>query len=140
MSAGFQTYSEEHEAFRDTVRKFVAREIKPHITRWEEAEEFPRELYGKAAEIGLFGLKYAEQYGGSDAGFFFEAVATEELSKGGSGGVAAGLGAQMTIATGPIHLFGSDAQKTRYLTRAIKGEWIGAFAVTEPSGAATWRA
>ena len=134
MSSGFQTYSEEHEAFRATVSQFVQRELKPHITRWEEAEEFPRELYGKAAEIGLFGLKYEEQYGGSNAGFFFEAVATEELSKCGSGGVAAGLGAQMTIATGPIHLFGTNAQKQRYLARAIKGEWIGAFAVTEPSG------
>ena len=128
------TYGQEHEAFRETVRQFVQRELKPHINKWEEAEEFPRDLYGKAAEIGLFGLKYEEKYGGSDAGPFFEAVATEELSKCGSGGVAAGLGAQMTIATGPIHLFGTDAQKQKYLTRAIKGEWIGAFAVTEPSG------
>ena len=80
MSSGFQTYSEEHEAFRATVRQFVQREIKPHIQKWEAAEEFPRDLYGKAAEIGLFGLKYEEKYGGSDAGFFFEAVATEELS------------------------------------------------------------
>jgi acyl-CoA dehydrogenase len=142
MTSGFQTYGEEHEAFRETVRQFVQREVKPHVTKWEEAEEFPRELYGKAAEIGLFGLKYAEKYGGSDpgpsaplgTGFFFEAVATEELSKCGSGGVAAGLVAQMTIATGPIHLFGTEAQKEKYLTRAIKGEWIGAFAVTEPSG------
>lgn len=134
MSSGFQTYSQEHEAFRATVRQFVQRELKPHIQKWEAAEEFPRALYGKAAEIGLFGLKYEEKYGGSDAGFFFEAVATEELSKCSSGGVAAGLGAQMTIATGPIHLFGTDAQKQKYLTRAIKGEWIGAFAVTEPSG------
>ena len=134
MSSGFRTYSEEHEAFRATVRQFVQREIKPHIQKWEAAEEFPRALYGKAAEIGLFGLKYEEKYGGSDAGFFFEAVATEELSRSSCGGVAAGLGAQMTIATGPIHLFGTDAQKQKYLTRAIKGEWIGAFAVTEPSG------
>ena len=134
MSSGFKTFGEEHEAFRETVRQFVQREIKPNVVKWEEAEEFPRELYAKAAEIGLFGLKYEEQYGGSDAGFFFEAVATEELSKCGSGGVAAGLGAQMTIATGPIHLFGTPQQKEKYLTKAIKGEWIGAFAVTEPSG------
>ncbi len=134
MSSGFQTYSEEHEAFRATVRQFVQRELKPHIQKWEAAEEFPRELYGKAAELGLFGLKYEEKYGGSNAGFFFEAVATEEISKCSSGGVAAGLGAQMTIATGPIHLFGTEAQKQKYLARAIKGEWIGAFAVTEPSG------
>ncbi|HEY0882737.1 MAG TPA: acyl-CoA dehydrogenase family protein [Archangium sp.] len=133
MSAGFATFSPEHEAFRTTVRAFVARELKPHAARWEEAEEFPRETYTKAAELGLFGLKYAEAYGGSNAGFFFEAVAIEELSKCGSGGVAAGLIGQATIATGPVHLFGTDAQKQKYLTRAIKGEWIGAFAVTEPN-------
>lgn len=133
MSAGFATFSPEHEAFRSTVRAFVERELKPHAVKWEEAEEFPRETYSKAAELGLFGLKYAEAYGGSNAGFFFEAVAIEELSKCGSGGVAAGLIGQATIATGPVHLFGTDAQKQKYLTRAIKGEWIGAFAVTEPN-------
>ena len=133
MSSGFATFTEEHEAFRATVRQFVERELKPHVGKWEEAEEFPRELYGKAAELGLFGLKYEERYGGTNAGLFFEAVATEEMSKCGSGGVAAGLIGQATIATGPLHLFGSDAQKEKFLTRAIKGEWIGAFAVTEPN-------
>lgn len=132
MSSGYATFTEEHEAFRNSVRQFVERELKPHVARWEEAQEFPRELFGRAAELGFFGLKYEEKYGGTGAGFFFEAVLTEELSKCGSGGVAAGLIGQATIATGPLHLFGSDAQKQRYLTRAIKGEWVGAFAVTEP--------
>lgn len=133
MSSGFGTFTEEHEAFRRTVRQWIEREVKPHVAAWEEAEEFPRELYFKAAELGLFGLKYDEAYGGTNAGFLYEAVATEELSKCGSGGVAAGLGAQMTIATGPIHAFGSDAQKRRFLAPAIKGQQIGAFAVTEPN-------
>ena len=133
MSSGFATFTEEHEAFRRTVRQFLEREVKPFVPAWEEAEEFPRALYFKAAELGLFGLKYEEAYGGTNAGFLYEAVATEELSKCGSGGVAAGLGAQMTIATGPIHAFGTDAQKRRFLAPAIKGEKIGAFAVTEPN-------
>lgn len=133
MSSGFGTFTEEHEAFRRTVRQWIEREVKPHVAAWEEAEEFPRELYFKAAELGLFGLKYDEAYGGTNAGFLYEAVATEELSKCGSGGVAAGLGAQMTIATGPIHAFGNDAQKRRFLAPAIKGQQIGAFAVTEPN-------
>lgn len=133
MSSGFGTFTEEHEAFRKTVRAFVDREVKPFVPAWEEAEAFPRELYFKAAALGLFGLKYEEAYGGTNAGFLYEAVATEELSKCGSGGVAAGLGAQMTIGTGPIHSFGSDAQKRKFLAPAIKGEKIGAFAVTEPN-------
>lgn len=132
MTAGFATFSDEHEAFRLTVRQFVDRELKPGAVKWEEAEAFPRELFTKAAELGLFGLKYEEAYGGSNAGFFFEAVAIEELAKCGSGGVGAGLVGQATIATGPLHLFGSDAQKREFLARAIKGEWVGAFAVTEP--------
>ncbi len=132
MTAGFATFSDEHEAFRLTVRQFVDRELKPGAVKWEEAEAFPRELFTKAAELGLFGLKYEEAYGGSNAGFFFEAVAIEELAKCGSGGVGAGLVGQATIATGPLHLFGTDAQKREFLARAIKGEWVGAFAVTEP--------
>ena len=132
MSSGFATFTDEHEAFRLTVRKWVEREIKPHVAQWEDAEEFPRELFGKAAELGLFGLKYEEKYGGSNAGYFFEAVVIEELAKCGSGGVSAGLIGQATIATGPIHLFGTHAQKEEFLSRAIRGEWIGAFGVTEP--------
>lgn len=132
MTSGFATYSDEHEAFRLTVRQFVDRELKPHAAQWEEAEEFPRELFTKAAELGLLGLKYEERYGGSNAGYFFEAVAIEELARCGSGGVGAGLVGQATIATGPLHLFGTDAQKQEFLTRAIRGEWVGAFAVTEP--------
>jgi acyl-CoA dehydrogenase len=134
MSTGFMTFTEEHEAFRRTVQQFVERELKPHAAAWEKAGEFPRELYLRAAELGLFGLKYEEAYGGTNAGVMFEAVMHEELSKCGSGGVAAALGAQATIATGPVHAFGTDAQKRRYLAPAIRGEAIGAFAVTEPDG------
>jgi acyl-CoA dehydrogenase len=132
MSSGFATFAEEHDAFRRTVKTFVEREIKPFVAQWERAELFPRELYAKAAALGFFGLKYEQAYGGTDAGFLFEAVMHEELSKCGSGGVAAGLGAQATIATGPLHLFGTDDQKRRFLAPAIRGEKIGAFAVTEP--------
>ncbi len=134
MSSGFATFTEEHEAFRRTVRAWVQREIVPHVGVWEEAEGFPRELYSKAAEQGFFGLKYSEAHGGTNAGVFFEAVLHEELSKCGSGGVAAGLGAQATIATGPLHLFGDDDLKQRFLAPAIRAEKIGAFAVTEPGG------
>jgi acyl-CoA dehydrogenase len=132
MSSGFATYAQEHEAFRQTLKAFVAKEVRPFVGQWEEAEEFPLELYKKCAELGLFGLRYEEKWGGSAAGYLYEAVMHEELCKCGSGGVAAGLGAQATIATGPIHSFGSDEVKRRFLTPAIRAEKIGAFAVTEP--------
>jgi acyl-CoA dehydrogenase len=134
MNSGFQTFGEEHEAFRRTVKAFVERELKPHARAWEAQGTFPRELYLRAAELGLFGLKYPTAWGGTDAGFLYEAVMHEELAQCGSGGVAAGLGAQATIATGPLHLYASDALKARFLAPAIAGEKIGAFAVTEPDG------
>jgi acyl-CoA dehydrogenase len=126
-------FSKEHEAFRQTVRQIVAKEIKPHAAAWDEAEGFPLELYRSCAAHGFFGLKYPQAYGGTDAGFLYEAVLTEELARCGSGGIAASLGAQMTIGTAPIHAFGTHEQKLRYLKPAIAGEKLGAFAVTEPS-------
>jgi len=133
MNSGFGVFAEEHEAFRRTVRAVVEKELKPFAAQWEEAEEFPLSLYKRFGELGFLGLKYPEEYGGTNAGHLYEAVLTEELSKCGSGGVAAGLGAQFTISTGPIHLFGTDEQKRRYLAPAIKGEKIGALGITEPN-------
>src|SRR6188768_383229 len=102
MNSGFGLFGEEHEAFRKTVKQFVERELKPHVAKWEEAEEFPLSLYKRMAELGLLGLKFPVEYGGSDAGPVFEAVLLEELAKCGSGGLGASLGAQFTIAPGPI--------------------------------------
>ncbi|MBL8949377.1 MAG: acyl-CoA dehydrogenase family protein [Myxococcaceae bacterium] len=132
MSSGFGLFKEEHEAFRSTVRQFVEREVKPHVGRWEEAEEFPLSLYQRCAELGFFGLRYPTEYGGTDAGALFEAVLIEELAKCGSGGVAAGLGAQFTISTGPLWRYGNDEQKKRFLAPAIRAEKIGALGITEP--------
>jgi acyl-CoA dehydrogenase len=132
MNSGFGIFSEEHEAFRAQVRKFVDAELRPHAAKWEEAEEFPLEIYRRCAGLGWFGLKYPEEYGGTAAGHLYEAVLLEELSRCGSGGVAAGLGAQFTISTGPIWKFGNDDQKKRYLAPAIRAEKIGALGITEP--------
>jgi acyl-CoA dehydrogenase len=129
---GYGLYAEEHEAFRRTVRAVVEEELLPHAARWEEAEEFPTALFRRFGELGFLGLKYPEAYGGSNAGELYEAVLLEELGRCGSGGVAAGLGAQFTIATGPLHKFGSDEQKRRLLAPAIRGERIGALGITEP--------
>lgn len=132
MQSGYGLFGEEHEAFRRTVRAVVEKELLPHAREWEEAEEFPLSVFRRFGELGFLGLKYPEEYGGTDAGCLFEAVLIEELGRCGSGGVAAGLGAQFTISTGPIHLYGTDEQKRRFLTPAIKGEKIGALAITEP--------
>jgi acyl-CoA dehydrogenase len=132
MLHGYGLYQEEHEAFRRTVRAVVERELKPFASTWEEQEEFPRELFSRFAELGFLGLKYPVAHGGTDAGELYEAVLLEELGRCGSGGVAAGLGAQFTIATGPLHKYGTEDQKQRFLAPAIRGEKVGALGITEP--------
>jgi acyl-CoA dehydrogenase len=126
-------YSEEHEVFRASIRRFVEREIEPYITEWDEAGEFPREIYKKAGEVGLLQICYPEEYGGVDCDRFFTIVAYQELCRCGSGGLTAGLSSH-TIGTPHIAQFGSDELKARILPGVLSGEMISALAVTEPSG------
>jgi acyl-CoA dehydrogenase len=126
-------FGEEHEELRESVRRFVSKEMAPHIDEWEEAREFPRELFNRCGELGFLGLKYPTEYGGQGGDYVHDAVWVEELSRSGaSGGVAAGIGAHAEIATPPIWKFGSEEQKQRWLVPGIKGEWIGALGITEP--------
>lgn len=126
-------YTPEHEQFRNTMRAFVAREIAPFANDWDEAEEFPRELYRQAAEIGLLGLGYPEEFGGTPADIFYSLIASDELAQAGSGGVLASL-LSHTIAAPPILAAGSQAMKARILPPILAGEKIAALAITEPSG------
>jgi acyl-CoA dehydrogenase len=81
-------YTEEHEAFRAVVRRFVRKEIEPYATQWDEAEGFPRELYEKAAAVGLLGLGFPEEFGGTPADLFMWIVVAQELARPGAGGVS----------------------------------------------------
>ncbi|MCY1035473.1 acyl-CoA dehydrogenase family protein [Corallococcus sp. BB11-1] len=132
MLHGHGVFLEEHEAFRRTVRAVVDKELRPFAAEWEDREEFPREIFRRFGELGFLGLKYPEAFGGTAAGELYEAVLLEELGRCGSGGVAAGLAAQFTISTGPLHLFGTEAQKQRWLAPATRGEKIGALGISEP--------
>jgi alkylation response protein AidB-like acyl-CoA dehydrogenase len=126
-------FGEEHEELRQTVSRFVANEIAPHVDEWEAAREFPRELYGRCAELGFLGLKFPEELGGQGGTHLHDAVWVEELARsGGSGGVAAGLNAHTSIAMPPIFNFGTEEQKQRWLVPGIAGEKIGALGITEP--------
>ena len=128
-----RNYSEEHDAYRAEVRKFVAREIEPHIEAWEEGGEFPRDLYRKAGEFGLLGLGFPEALGGTEADAFFRLVATDELARPGSGGLVAGLMSH-GIAIPPIVALGSEELKQRVVPPVLAGEKIAALAITEPGG------
>jgi acyl-CoA dehydrogenase len=125
-------FTEELEDFRQVVRRFVETELRPHAREWEDAKWFPDDVFAWCAAQGYLGLKYEEEYGGSGGGYLADAVFAEELSRCGSGGLAAGIGAHTSIATPPIWKFGTDEQKQRYLAPAIAGEKIGALGITEP--------
>ncbi|RLA44750.1 MAG: acyl-CoA dehydrogenase [Gammaproteobacteria bacterium] len=129
-----QYYNEDHEAWRYALRQFIDREIAPNVDAWEEAGEFPRELYKKAAEIGLLQLGYPEQYGGvPKPDIFFDVVTCQELARIGGGGVHPSLNSH-TIGMPPILALGSDEMKSRLVPEVISGEKISALAITEPSG------
>jgi acyl-CoA dehydrogenase len=127
-------YRPDHLDLRETLRRFVAKEITPHASDWDEAGTFPRELYRKAAEVGLLGLGFPEEYGGiAGIDYFHRLVASLELAQAGSGGVVASLMSH-TIGSPPVVTFGSDELKRRVLPPVLAGERIAALAITEPSG------
>jgi acyl-CoA dehydrogenase len=126
-------FGPEHAAFRATVRSFVEREIAPFVAEWDEAQTFPRELYARAAAIGLSGIGYPEAYGGTPADLFMHIVAAEEVARAGCGGVQASLGSH-GIALPPIVAHGSSELKARVLPGVIAGREIAALAITEPGG------
>ena len=126
-------FGPEHEAFRATMREFVAREITPNVHAWDEAGTFPRELYRRAAEVGALGIGYEERWGGTPADLFFKIVSAEEYARCGCGGVVASLGSH-TIGLPPLALAGSEALKQRVIPPVLRGEKIAALAITEPSG------
>ena len=125
-------FDDEHEQLRDAVRRFVDTELRPHAEEWEDARWFPNSVFHRMAELGYLGLKYPEEYGGEGGDSLHDAVLTEELPRAGSGGLSAGIGAHIGIATPPVFKFGSEDQKQRFLAPAIRGEKIAALGITEP--------
>jgi acyl-CoA dehydrogenase len=123
---------ERHERLRGEIRRFVCGELRPHASQWEAERWFPDDVFTRMGELGLLGLKYPRRYGGRGGDYLDDAVLTEELARSGSGGLAAGIGAHIGIATPPIWKFGSDDQKERFLAPAIRGEKIAALGITEP--------
>jgi acyl-CoA dehydrogenase len=128
-------YDDSHEALAQSVRRFVAREVAPYIDQWEVDGELPRALHKKAADAGILGLRYPEEYGGHSAGFdiFHGLTQTEELAAVGAGGLGASL---MTHGIGlpPILALGSEEMKRRVAPPVLAGDKIIALGITEPSG------
>lgn len=127
-------YTDDHHAWRAALRKFIEVEILPHVDEWEEAGEFPRELYKKAADVGLIGMGYPEEYGGTpvDDGFY-GLVTAEEMARIGAGGINASLLVH-GIGLPPVFAIGSRELQERIAPQVLSGDKIHALAITEPSG------
>ncbi|WP_156255487.1 acyl-CoA dehydrogenase family protein [Sandarakinorhabdus oryzae] len=128
-------YDETHEAVAQSVRRFMATEVLPNIDKWEADGELPRELHKKAAQAGILGLNYPEEYGGHSQGFdvFHGLTQSEEMAAAGAGGLGASL---MTHGIGlpPILALGSEEMKRRIAPEVLSGDKIISLAITEPSG------
>jgi acyl-CoA dehydrogenase len=122
------------DALADTVRRFTLERITPHVAAWDEAGAFPRSLYGEAAALGLLGLGYPEELGGTPAPYALRnAVSTTMARHGGSGGVMAGL-FSLNIGLPPVLLHGSSQLREEVIPPVLRGEKIAALAITEPGG------
>ncbi len=130
MMEGRRIYEPEHEAFRATVRRFFDTELMPHIAEWEAAGIIPKELWRKAGAAGLLCPTVPEAYGGAGADFRYLCIIDEEL--GYTGQASFTIQTHTDIVAGYIEALGTEAQKKTWLPRMVKGEVIGAIAMTEP--------
>ena len=127
-----ELFTKEHEELRSSVRSFVDKEIFVHAEEWERQEAFPKEIFKRVGELGLFGMKFPPEIGGSGPDVLADAVVTEEFARCGSAGVSASLGAHKDLACLYVYNFGTPDQRETWLEPALRGELIGGFAVTEP--------
>jgi len=133
MSA-FPCFTEEHDMFRETVKKFARAEIAPHSEAWDEAEEFPRDLFRKGAELGLFGIRLDPEWGGSGMDWWATAAYIDGLSYSENGGVNMAFMVQSDITLPVLDELGTREQKAEFLKPAIAGDLIAALGISEPGG------
>ena len=125
--------SPDHQAFRETVRRFVQSELVPRAREFDRLGRIDKALYRRMGELGLLGIRYDPAYGGQGLDYSYHAVFLEELALCDNAGVAMGITVHTDMATPALHRFGSEELKRRYLVPAIRGEQVAAIAVTEPA-------
>jgi len=127
-------FTEEHEYFRVTFREFLQKEVVPHIEKWEKEGAVERFIWRKFGEMGYFGLRTPEAYGGVELDLFYTLIFLEELQKVKSGGFAAAMWAHEYLAMTHLNEEGSEFIKQKYLVPSVSGEKIGCLCITEPFG------
>ncbi|HEX8796243.1 MAG TPA: acyl-CoA dehydrogenase family protein [Polyangiaceae bacterium] len=124
-------FNEQHVLLRKSVREFARAEIGPHAQTWDKEERFPRELVPKLAAMGLLGIRIPEEYGGAGLDTTSYAICVEEIARV-DGSIALTVASHNGLGTGHVLAFGSEALRRKYLPKAVTGEWLAAWALTEP--------
>ncbi len=124
-------FSEHHTLLRKTVREFARAEVLPHAQAWDREERFPTEIVPKLADLGLLGIRIPEEYGGAGMDITAYAICVEEIARI-DGSLALTVASHNGLGTGHILAFGSEELKRKYLPKAATGEWLAAWALTEP--------
>ena len=132
--ASFPGFTEEHDMIRETVKRFVRAEITPHAAEWDEAGEFPRELFKKGADLGLFGIRLDPDWGGSGLDWWATTAYIEGMSWSESGGVNTAFMVQSDITLPVLDELGTREQKQEFLKPAIAGDLVAALGISEPGG------
>jgi citronellyl-CoA dehydrogenase len=126
-------FTDEHDAFRNSVRAILQREVEPYVDEWEEARIFPaHKLFRRLGDAGLLGLEYEPAYGGQGADHSYSVIFGEELGRINCNGVPMAISVQTDMATPSLATFGTEELKQRYLAPAIRGDMVCSIAVTEP--------
>jgi hypothetical protein len=122
--------SAERQAILQTLRDFLESEVRPHVMKWDEAQEFPREVFRKLGELGFLGVLFPEEYGGAGLSYMdYQAIIEEIASVDPS--IALALAAHNSLGSNHIFQFGSETQRRKYVPRLASGEWMAAWGLTE---------
>ena len=124
-------FTDAHEELRLHIRRFLEKEVEPHLEEWEETL-FPDAIFKRFGELGFLGLRYPPELGGQGGDYFSAVVLSEEMARAHCGGLGMAVAVQTEMATPPVFKFGDEAQKRRFLVPAITGDAIAAIAMTEP--------
>lgn len=120
-----------HRALRDSVRQYCETHVKPHAREWDRTERFPEQVVREFGQLGVLGILIGESYGGAGMDCLAMAVAVEEVARY-DGSLALTVASHNGLGSSHIRMFGNEAQKERYLPRLATGEWLAAWALTEP--------
>jgi acyl-CoA dehydrogenase len=125
-------FTEEHDMLRQSIREFCEKEVTPFVEEWDEAEAYDMDVFRRMGQLGFLGLRAPEEYGGGGSDYWSSVVLFEELVRSGGSGLMAAVGVHCEVTMPALMQHANEEQKQKYLVSSIKGESLGALAITEP--------